>query len=90
MTISAAFVLFAVTWFLLLFIALPIRLKTQGDVGVIVPGTHASAPDNPMLKQKAMWVTIATIPIWLLTIWIITSGFITVEQLDIYNGIKPN
>ena len=44
MSITSAIVLFAIVWFMVFFIALPIRLKTQGDVGEIVPGTQAGAP----------------------------------------------
>ena len=44
MSIVSAIVLFAVIWFMVLFIVLPIRLETQGDVGEHVPGTHAGSP----------------------------------------------
>ena len=44
MPITSALVLFAVIWFLTLFIVLPLRLQTQGDVGEIEPGTHAGSP----------------------------------------------
>ena len=37
----AALVLFAVIWFLVLFVVLPLRLETQGDRGEKVPGTQA-------------------------------------------------
>ena len=50
MGIMSALVLFAVIWFMVLFVTLPIRLKTQGDVGEIVPGTQAGAPVDPQLK----------------------------------------
>lgn len=88
MTITASFVLFAVTWFMLLFIALPIRLKTQGDTGDVVHGTHASAPADPMLRKKTLWVTLVTIPIWLFLMWFLTAGIITVDQFDFYNIIE--
>ena len=52
MTISAAFVLFAVIWFLTLFILLPLNLKTQEEIGSIVDGTPSSAPTNPKVKKK--------------------------------------
>ena len=44
MSIVSAIVLYAVFWFLIFLIVIPIRLQTQGDVGEIVPGTHAGAP----------------------------------------------
>ena len=52
MTITAAIVLFAVIWFMVLFICLPLKVKTQGDSGNIVPGTPESAPENGDLKNK--------------------------------------
>ena len=44
MSITSAIVLYVVLWFLTFLIVIPIRLKTQGDVGEIVPGTMAGAP----------------------------------------------
>ena len=54
MSITSAIVLFAIVWFMVFFIALPIRLKTQGDVGEIVPGTQAGAPAEHQLKKKSL------------------------------------
>ena len=90
MTISAAAVLFAVIWFMTLFIVLPIGLRTQGDKGEIVPGTHASSPVNAQLGRKVKWVTLITILLWVPLYFIITSGVITVEMLDFYGGIDSN
>lgn len=87
MTISAAAVLFAVIWFMTLFIALPIGLRTQGDDGRIVPGTHASSPMNLRLGRKVIWVTLITILLWIPACLIIISGVISVEMLDFYGGI---
>ena len=65
MTISAAFVLFAVIWFLTLFILLPLNIKTQEEIGTIAEGTPSSAPTNPKVKKKMFWTTIITILIWI-------------------------
>lgn len=87
MTISAAAVLFAVIWFMTLFIVLPIGLRTQGDKGEVVPGTHASSPVNAQLGRKVKWVTLITILLWVPLYFVITSGVITVDMLDFYGGI---
>ncbi len=84
MTITAALVLFAVIWFLALFIALPIGERSQHEAGEVVPGTPASAPENPMLKKKIIWVCIATTILWALLCGVILSGVITMEMLDIF------
>lgn len=84
MQITSAIVLFAVYWFMLLFIALPIRLQTQGDKGARLIGTPASAPEVTHLKRKMIWVTIITVILWVPTCAVILSGVITVEDFDLF------
>ena len=88
MDIGPAVVLFAVIWFMLLLIALPMRMKSQSEAGKIVEGTSPSAPDDPKLGKKVKWVTILTIPIWALVCGVIISGVISIDMFDIYNGIS--
>lgn len=89
MSITSAIVLYAVIWFMTFFIAIPIRLKTQGDMGEVVPGTHAGAPEHHHLKKKA-WITtfIATV-LWVVIATIILSGWITVRDFDWMNRMPP-
>lgn len=88
MTISAALVLFAVIWFMLLFVALPLRLKSQSEDGHVVPGTPASAPTDPMLKKKMKWVTFFALILWAIIYSIIVSGMITVEDFDVFHTLN--
>ena len=88
MTITAALVLFAVLWFLILFIALPINLKTQRESGEVIEGTPSSAPENPQIKKKMFWVTLFTLIIWTLTCIIILSGLISISDLDFYGRLN--
>lgn len=82
MGITSALVLFAVVWFMVFFIVLPLRNETQGDVGEIVPGTHRSAPANADVGRKARITTYFAIPIWAVLAFIILSGWISVRDLD--------
>ena len=82
MSITSAIVLYAVLWFMTFFIALPIRLKTQGDMGEIVPGTHAGAPEHHYLKKKAVITTVVAAALWVLVAWVISSGLITLRDID--------
>ncbi len=84
MTITAALVLFAVIWFMLLFIVLPLGQKSQSEDGERVPGTPASAPVNPMIGKKMKWVTIITIILWVPLVWFIMSGILTIKDIDIW------
>lgn len=87
MNIGAALVLFAVIWFMVLFVVLPIGLRSQQDDGDVVPGTPASSPVNPNIGKKAKWTTIIAILIWLPTAYVIKSGLITVDMLVYLPGI---
>ena len=86
MTITAAIVLFAVIWFMVLFICLPLKVKTQGDSGNIVPGTPESAPENGDLKSKILLVTAITGVLWVISFSIIVSEIIKIEDIDIFNN----
>ncbi|WP_170423027.1 DUF1467 family protein [Ruegeria arenilitoris] len=89
MTITAAAVLFAVIWFMTLLVVLPIRIKTQGDLGDIVPGTHSGAPEVHHMKKK-MWITTGiTVVLWAIIAGIILSGLISVRDFDWLNQMAP-
>ncbi|NIZ61825.1 DUF1467 domain-containing protein [Sedimentitalea sp. CY04] len=88
MSITSALVLYAVIWFLSFLVIIPIRLETQGDKGSVVPGTHASAPENHYLKQKAIITTLIAAVLWAVIVGIILSGVITISDFDwmgVYN-----
>ena len=89
MSIVSAIVLFAVIWFMVLFVVLPIRLETQGDRGEIVPGTHAGAPANFSFRKKARLVTIISVVLWVVIAGVIFSGAITVRDLDWLGQMDP-
>jgi len=77
-------VLLAVVWFMTLFVVLPLRLKTQGDTGNVVPGTPSSAPDELQIKRKFLITSIVAMPIWGVLVALILSGKITVESFDLF------
>jgi predicted secreted protein len=84
MTITAAIVLFAVIWFLTLFVVLPIGMRTQGDEGVVEPGTPASAPADPQMRRKFLWVTVITVVIWAPLCAFIMWGGVSVRDIDVW------
>ncbi|MEM0949594.1 MAG: DUF1467 family protein [Pseudomonadota bacterium] len=89
MSIVSALVLYAVIWFLVLFVVLPIRLETQGDRGEIVPGTHAGAPANLNMRKKARLVSLIAAGIWAVAAATILSGVISLESLDVFRNLRP-
>ena len=89
MGITSALVLFAVIWSMTFLIILPIRVKTQGDLGEIVPGTHAGAPEVHNLGKKAKITTAISIVLWVIIAGIILSEAISVRDLDWFDRMGP-
>lgn len=89
MAITSALVLYAVLWFMTFLVVLPIRLKTQGDVGQIVHGTHAGAPHEPQLKKRALIATVVAFVLWAIIAYVIISGTLTVRDIDWFNRMTP-
>ena len=82
MGITSAIVLFAVVWFMVFFVVLPLRMVSQGDKGEVVPGTPASAPADPQMKRKVKITTIWAFCIWAVIVGVILSGVVTVRDID--------
>ncbi|RPE66385.1 putative secreted protein [Pacificibacter maritimus] len=86
MSIVSAIVLYAVIWFMTMFVALPIGLRTQGDEGDIVEGTHAGAPANYNPRRKAIIVSLVALVIWAAIVGVIYAEVITWQDLDWTQG----
>ena len=90
MGIVSGIVLFAVVWFMVLFVVLPIRLETQGDVGERVEGTHAGSPASGFsMKKRFRLTTLWAVPIWALIAGVIVFGDIGVRDIDLFNRMGP-
>jgi predicted secreted protein len=89
MTITGAFVLFAVTWFMVFFCVLPLRFVSQEDAGTVVPGTPRSAPAEEMVGRKARLTTVVATLVWAVICAVILWGGIGIDDLDVF-GIMTN
>lgn len=89
MTITAAIVLFSVTWFMVFFIVLPLRFVSQADAGEVEPGTPKSAPAGDVVVRKAKITTLVAIVVWGALCAIILSGWITVRDIDVMGRMPP-
>ena len=82
MAITSAIVLYAVVWFMVMFIVLPIKRRTQGDDGTLVPGTQAGAPTNFNLRRTVIIVSSIAFVVWAIIVAIILSGVISIRDLN--------
>ena len=89
MSITSAIVLYAVIWFMTFFVALPIRIRTQGDLGDVVPGTQAGAPEHHHLRKKAIITTFVACVLWIVIAGIILSGWIRISDFNWMDSSAP-
>jgi len=84
MGIATGIVLYAIIWFMTLFIVLQVGVTTQSDSGKRLHGTHGSAPVDPRLKRRFLVTTGAAAVIWAVIAGIILSGVVTIEDIDLF------
>ena len=84
MGITSALVLLAVIWWMTFLIVLPFKVKTQGDLGEVEPGTHAGAPEVHNLAKKAMITTGIALVAWVIISAIILSGWIKISEIEFF------
>ncbi len=85
MTITAALVVFSVTWFLVFFVMLQLGTVSQGEAGTVVQGTPRGAPAGHVVARKARLTTVIAAILSALIIGIVTSGWISIDDIDIFN-----
>lgn len=59
LTVPGSIGLYFVVWWTLLFAVLPVRVRTQAELGAIEPGTDPGAPAAPALRERAIWTSVA-------------------------------
>lgn len=84
MGVVSGIVLYAIIWFMTLFVILPFRMKTQGDAGETVMGTPASAPTDPQLRRRFIVTSLISAVIWLVVAGIIVFEIITLDDIDLF------
>lgn len=82
MTIFSSLVLYAILWFMTLFVVLPLRLTTQAEAGHVVPGTPESAPADPQIRKRMLITTGVSFVLWVVIAGIILSGRVGVDDFD--------
>ncbi|MCX8508595.1 MAG: DUF1467 family protein, partial [Rhodobacteraceae bacterium] len=89
MNLTGGIVLFATLWFLTFFCVLPVRFKSQADMGEVVPGTPASAPADAMIAKKAKITTLIALVLWAIIAWVVLSGQLTIYDIDWAGRLTP-
>jgi predicted secreted protein len=79
MSITLGIAIYVVIWWTVLFAVLPIGVRTQGEDGVIVPGTPASAPTAPRLLRIVVLTTVISTLLFLVPWALARYGLVDVQ-----------
>ena len=61
--------LYFVIWWTLLFVTLPIGVRSQHETGNIVRGSEPGAPSAPNLRMKAIWTSMISAAVLVFAAW---------------------
>ena len=86
-TISTAFAIYFVVWWIVLFLTLPFGVRSQHEDGGGAPGTDPGAPAIPRLRSKLIWTTLVTTVIWGLGAVAYAKGYVTLDGLASLMGL---
>jgi predicted secreted protein len=79
MSLTIGIAVYVVIWWTVLFAVLPIGVRTQGEDGVVVPGTPESAPTTPHLRRIVVLTTVISTVLFILPWLVARYGLPDVE-----------
>jgi predicted secreted protein len=86
-SISTAFAIYFVLWWVVLFAVLPFGVRSQIENGEEISGTDPGAPSVPRMARKLLWTTIISAVIFAAGMAAFKAGYLNVERLTRMMGI---
>ncbi len=83
MSIPLSIAIYFICWWMVLFMILPIGLRTQREEGEVLGGTPESAPANPQILKKLLITTIVAAFIFAVVYWIVEYDLIDIEKFPL-------
>jgi predicted secreted protein len=81
-TISTAFAIYFVMWWIVLFLTLPFGVRSQHEDGESAPGTDPGAPIIPGMGRKLIWTTVISAILFAVSYFAYDAGYLNVERLS--------
>ena len=86
-TISTAFAIYFVIWWVTLFLTLPFGVRSQHEDGEGSPGTDPGAPVTTGMGRKLIWTTVLSAVLFAVSMLAYNAGLLNVERLSRLMGI---
>jgi predicted secreted protein len=81
MNLTFAIAIYLVIWWTVLFAILPIGVRTQGEDGIVVPGTPESAPTAPRLLRVVVITTLISAVVFAVPWALVRYGLFDLDAL---------
>jgi predicted secreted protein len=81
-TISTAFAIYFVFWWIVLFLTLPFGVRSQHEDGGGAPGTDPGAPIATLMGRKLIWTTVISAVLFAMAWLAYDAGWLNVERLS--------
>jgi predicted secreted protein len=81
-TISTAFAIYFVIWWVVLFLTLPFGVRSQHEDGGGTPGTDPGAPIATQMGRKLIWTTVISAIVFAAASLAYNAGLLNVERLS--------
>ena len=86
-TISTAFAIYFVIWWIVLFLTLPFGVRSQHEDGGGAPGTDPGAPIASLMGRKLIWTTVLS-AVFFAAAWLAyVAGYLNVDRLSRLMGM---
>jgi predicted secreted protein len=86
-TISTAFAIYFVMWWIVLFLTLPFGVRSQHEDGEGAPGTDPGAPIAALMGRKLIWTTVISAIVFAVSMLAYDAGLLNVERLSKLMGM---
>lgn len=81
MSLPFALAIYFIVWWLVLFVTLPLGVRTQDEEGDVEPGTPLSAPVAPRLLPKMLLTTVIASVLFAFIYAVIVHKVIKLEEI---------
>jgi predicted secreted protein len=86
-SLSTAFAIYFVLWWVVLFAVLPFGVRSQAESGDELAGTDPGAPIKPQMGRKLLWTTLISAVLFGIGMAASKAGILTVERLSKLMGL---
>ena len=86
-TLSTAFAIYFVIWWITLFLTLPFGIRSQHEDGVGAAGSGPGAPVASRMGRRLIWTTVLSAAIFALAMLAYNAGYLSIERLSKLMGM---